>query len=526
VTPQSAEALSDLGTQLLAAGQTGEAIDALRAAAQLRPDSEVIHFNLANSLTAAGQVREAIHAYRLAIQLRPTFVEAHCNLAAALQEEGNYREALLHCREALQQAPHHAVAYTILGNVFKSLEQIESAIDAYRQSLSLNPTLVEALTGLAASLQVIGNFDEAAACCRRALEIQPNFAPAYNNLGTCLEQSGYLHEALGCFCRAIELSPNYGEPHLNRAALLLLAGDYERGWVEYEWRWKSTQARPRDLRPPHWQGEPLAGRTILLHAEQGLGDTIQFVRYASLVKQLGATVIVECQPPLQALLATCPGIDRLIARGDSLPPFDFHTPLLSLPRLLKTSLSTIPAPVPYLASDQRLVDLWRDKMQGLPSFRVGVNWRGRASRGLNQRRDIPIAALAALADAPGVQLISLQKGAPAEDLARLPGLSTFDSQSDFDAAHGAFMDTAAVMTNLDLVISSDTAIAHLAGALGVPVWLLLPALPDWRWLLGRDDSPWYPTMRLFRQQTAGDWQHVVRRVRDELRSLIPVIKKN
>jgi hypothetical protein len=354
-----------------------------------------------------------------------------------------------------------------------------------------------------------GRLEEAESSYHRVLELAPEYVNAHNNLGHALYEQGRYDEAGACFRRALELNPNHAEAHGNLSHLLLLKGDFEPGWREYEWRWKSRDLRPREFEQPRWDGGPLAGKTILLHAEQGLGDTIQFVRYATVVKSMGAEVLMECPLPLKSLLTSCSGIDRLIGFGEALPAFDVHAPLLSLPGIFKTTLETIPAKVSYLGADQSLVDSWRVKLAGVRGFRIGINWRGRVGVGSFVLRDVPLSCFAGLADLPGVRLISLQQGPGRQELEgadeRVP---IMDLGANIDQEHGAFMDTAAIMSNLDLVITSDTSIPHLAGALGVPVWLALPFVPDWRWQLMREDSPWYPTMRLFRQKRARDWEWV------------------
>jgi hypothetical protein len=296
--------------------------------------------------------------------------------------------------------------------------------------------------------------------------------------------------------------------------LSLLKGDFQRGWAEYQWRWKTKQAPQRGFSQPLWDGQPLEGRTILLHAEQGLGDTIQFVRYAALVKRLGGTVVLECPKPLLPLLATFAGIDQLVGQGDELPAFATHAPLLSLPGILQTSLDTIPAAVPYLFAAPALKEHWREKLRAVHGYKIGINWQGQPGQGQWLARSIPLQQLATLAEIPGVRLVSLQKGAGREQLAEASGrFPLVDLGDEVDQAGGAFMDTAAIVMNLDLVITSDTALPHLAGSLGAAVWVALPLVPDWRWLLDRGDSPWYPTMRLFRQDQRGDWQGVFRRIK-------------
>jgi len=306
----------------------------------------------------------------------------------------------------------------------------------------------------------------------------------------------------------------------------LLQGDFEGGWPEYEWRWKTGQLRERCFAQPRWNGEPLAGKLILLHAEQGLGDTIQFVRYAAIVKSLGATVVVECQRALVKLLGSCAGIDRLVGAGDDLPSFDFHAPLLSLPGIFRTDLASIPAPVPYLRAAQDLVEQWRVKLMKVDGFRVAMNWRGEAGKPDSMRRAIPLPLFATLSELSGLRLISVQKDVQDRETKTLDSRSIVNPGPEIDTAHGAFMDTAAIMRNVDLVITSDTSVAHLAGALGVPVWVALPFVPDWRWLLDRSDSPWYPTMRLFRQNKRGDWKSVFEEIREALSDRIRSIRRS
>ena len=291
-------------------------------------------------------------------------------------------------------------------------------------------------------------------------------------------------------------------------------GRFEQGWPGYEWRWKCKEfGSLPPFQPPLWDGSSLDGRTILVHAEQGLGDTLQFIRYVPSLHQRGGRVILMCQPPLVRLLTRSPGIERLLAHGDPVPEFDVHTPLLSLPRLLGTTLESVPADVPYLEAEPQLVEAWRHRLGSYPGFKVGIVWQGNPKFRLDRLRSIPLAQFAPLARVPGVHLFSLQKGPGAEQLAAVTDRFPV---TDLGRRLDDFMDTAAVLKNLDLVISVDTAIAHLAGALGIPVWVALPFAPDWRWLMGREDSPWYPTMRLFRQTRPGQWEDVFHHIAEAL----------
>jgi hypothetical protein len=323
------------------------------------------------------------------------------------------------------------------------------------------------------------------------------------------------------FRRAIRLAPNYAEAHKNLAHSLLRGGQFAEGWREYEWRWQCREFPRLPYTQPAWDGSPLEGRTLLLCAEQGLGDTIQFVRYAPLLKRRGGRTVVAAQKPLLPLLAGCPGIDALADRDAAPPPYDVFAPLLSLPRLLGTTPADVPAEVPYLQARPDLVERWREELRPLDGFRVGIAWRGSPGYRMDRLRSFPLSHFEPLARLPGVRLVSLQKGPGVEQLRELDGrFPVVDLAGRLDEASGPFMDTAAVMRNLDLVVSCDTAVAHLAGALGVPVWLALSCAPEWRWLVGREDSPWYPTMRLFRQESAGAWEDVFRRMAAALRERI------
>jgi hypothetical protein len=383
--------------------------------------------------------------------------------------------------------------------------------------LQFQPDHLEAHNRLGILLAKQGRQEEALPHFLAVLRLDPRQARAHNNLGAALSELGRPAEALASFERALELWPDYAEAHKSRAMVRLLRGDFERGWAEYEWRWQCQDFSPRAYRQPPWDGSPLGGRTVLLHTEQGLGDTIQFIRYAPLVRACGGRVVVECERALLPLLRSCPGVADWIAAGAALPEFDVRLPLLSLPRALGTTLATVPAAVPYLAADPDLVARWRRELSFSDGVKVGVVWQGNPKNAADRRRSVPLLQFEPLARVEGVRLVSLQKGPGAEQLAEATGrFPVTDYGSRLDVGAGAFVDTAAAMRALDLVVSCDTAAAHLAGALAVPVWVPLSLAADWRWLLGREDSPWYPTMRLFRQERLGDWAPVFARMAEEL----------
>jgi len=551
--PTYAEAHNNLGTAFLAQGRLADAADCFRRTLELNPGNGAAHFNLGTVLQAQGNLDAAIGQYRRALELDPRLAQPLHNLGTALQAQGKHDEAVEWYRRALQCEPDNPETLNNLGAAFQALGKIDEAVASFGRALRAQPDHAAAHYNLGSVLQTVGKLDEAVACFEQALKLKPGYADAMNNLGKAFDDLGRPHDAIAayhralalapqtpithsnlgsaltqlrrfddaaaCYAKALTLNADCGEALFGKAILKLLTGDFERGWPEYEWRWKTKKVPQRDFREPQWDGSPLQKRTLLLHAEQGFGDTIQFVRYAAVVKRQNpdATVIVECQRPLAKLLAACPGIDQLVAQGDVLSPFDVQAPLLSVPGILKTSLDTIPAEIPYLSADPALVDQWRERLTPLTGLRIGINWRGRPTI---RNRDLPIELFQSLAALPGVQLVNLQKGATQQELAAMsPGNPPFDLGDDLDAAHGPFIDTAAVIMNLDLVISSDTAVPHLAGALGAPVWLALPFVPDWRWLLDRNDSPWYPTMRIFRQPAVGDWAAVFQEIRTALPSL-------
>jgi hypothetical protein len=385
---------------------------------------------------------------------------------------------------------------------------LEEAAASYQEAVRLGPTHFGAQTNLGGVLMELGRLETALAADREALRLQPGSAEAHNNLGVVLVELGRLDEALESYAEAIRLKPDYAEAHKNRAIALLTQGDFARGWPEYQWRWRCPELSPPDFPQPFWDGTPLNGRTLLLYAEQGLGDTLQFIRYVPLVRGGGGRVLLMCPRSLHRLLRRGPAIDHLLVQGEVPPPFDVHAPLLSLPAFLGTTLCTIPAEVPYLGTDDDLVERWRRELGGQSGFKIGIAWQGSREYPRDRFRSAP---LEAFAPGPGT-----------EQLRRVPeNWRVLDAGSrDEDLA-----DTAGLMENLDLVVTVDTAIGHLAGALGIPVWVALTFAADWRWFLGREDSPWYPSMRLFRQRERGNWTDVFARIaaavtlRTELRRL-------
>ncbi|HUG70243.1 MAG TPA: DUF6165 family protein [Pirellulaceae bacterium] len=466
----------------------------------------------------AGDFRNAEHIYRQVIAVSSADANAWCFLGMACHDQSRFDEAVEAYRKALDLQPNFPIVFSNLGNTLKQQGKLEEAEASCREALRLKPDYSTAFNNLGVALVAQGRLVEASESFERALALMPNDAVTHSNLSAALVRQGKYAEAEANSKQALSLNPNYAEAHKNQGIVWLLLGDFERGWPEYEWRWHCPGVKMPAYSAPLWQGEPLDGRTILLHHEQGLGDTLQFVRYAAVLKQQGAgRVVVKTQKPLMKLLASGEGIDELVCDDASLPRFDTHVPMLSVPGILKTTFDTIPGQVPYIHPDPELAAKWKQRLAEYDGFKIGISWQGSPDFHADAQRSIPLRHFAKLAAVPGIRLFNFQKGFGTEQLDALNGeFEVVRFGDELDGNAGPFMDTAAIMRNLDLVIAPDTSIIHLAGALGVPAWIALSISPDWRWFLDREDSPWYPTVRLFRQQTLGDWDDVFTRMAEAL----------
>ncbi|HWY88119.1 MAG TPA: tetratricopeptide repeat-containing glycosyltransferase family protein [Gemmataceae bacterium] len=514
--PAHADALHLLGVLTFQTGDHETGLALIRQAIVLNPSAAVFHNNLGVYLKELGRLTEAVASYHEALKLNPRYVDALSNLGIALRDLGRHAEAAEACRQALRLNPRHAEAQGNLGLILKDQGQLEAAVECYQEALRLKPQFVDALNNLGIALGDQGNYAEAAEYHRQVLHINPHHADAHANLGLALKALGQWAEAEAYLDGALRLKPDHVNARWNLSALRLLQGDFSKAWPDYESRWVVPGFSARHDDRPRWDGAPLHGETILLYAEQGLGDTLQFIRYAPMVKERGGMVLFECQPALMSLLEGVAGVDQLLAIGAALPPYDVQVPLLSLPGIFGTSVATIPATVPYVRAAPALVKTWRTELEALGGFKIGVAWQGNPNHQGDRYRSFPLEWFEDLARVERARLVSLQKGPGTEQLLSLGGrFPILDVNDRLDAA-GAFLDTAAIMMNLDLVITVDSAVAHLAGALGVPVWVVLPFDPDWRWLLERADSPWYPTMRLFRQKCTGDWREVFEQIATEV----------
>jgi tetratricopeptide (TPR) repeat protein len=516
--PENAVALNNRGNALLALGRFAEALASYDRALALQPDYAEAHSNRATALHALKRFTEAVAASDRALALRPDHAHAHSNRGNILHALGRLDEALASYDRALALQPDYAEAHSNRGVSLHAAERFAEALASHDRALALRPDYAEAHYNRGNSLHELGRFAEALASYDRALALRPNYADAHFTRGNSLRELGRFAEALASYDRALTLRPDYAEAHFNEAICRLLIGDFERGWAKHEWRWEPEQLRDRKWRMPRpqWTGaDAIRGKTILLHAEQGLGDTIQFCRYVPLVEGRGARVILAVQKPLQALMSTLSATARIIAMDGPVPAFDLHCPLLSLPLAFATRLETIPADTPYLAAPASKTRVWRERFSTHERPRIGLAWAGDprkrlpGAHRLDGQRSIAFARLEPVLAVTNCEFYSLQKGSAAVTQLRDSPLRRF--VIDWTDDLHDFADTAALMENLDLVITVDTSVAHLAGALGKPFWLLNRHNTCWRWLLGRDDSPWYPTARLFRQDETRDWQPVIAR---------------
>jgi tetratricopeptide (TPR) repeat protein len=512
IVPDFSAALSNRGNALKALGRLDEALADYDRALTARPDDAQALFNRGVTLHELKRFALALESYDGVLAARPDHAEALSNRGDALHELGRPQDALESYDRALAVRPDYAEALSNRGNLLKTLRRFDDALESYDAALRLRPDDPAVLSNRAVTLQALDRLDEALASCDRALALDPDRVEALINRASVLQELQRFDEALAAYDRAAASAPDNAEVQTNRAFLLLLTGDMARGWPAYEWRRRLPSWVERGFTEPEWSGEDIAGNRLLLHAEQGFGDTIQFARYAAQAARRGADVVIEVQPSLAPLLGGLFGVEVVAAGRDPLPAFDLHCPLLSLPRLFATTPATIPGGVPYIAAPADRIAAWAPRLPA-GGLRVGLAWSGHPNNVRDHERSIPFARLAPLVGVPSTSFVSLQKdirAADADDFRRCGGVIDLgDELRDF-------ADTAAVISGLDLVITVDTAVAHLAGAMGKPVWVLLPRIPDFRWLLDRPTSPWYPSARLFRKGQLDDWDAVIAAVATEL----------
>ena len=524
--PDYAEAYNNRGSALQNLERHEAAIASFDKAIALNPGDGFACNNRGLSLQKLGRHDAAIASLDKAIQLSPGNGATHNNRGISLLYLGRYEEAIAEFNRAIELIPEYFEAFLNQGIALPGMGRHEEALASFDRAISLKPDNGFAHNSRGTCLGHLGRYDESLASFDRAIRLIPDYFEAYNNRGLALPYLGRHEEALASYRQALKIQPDSATAHYNTGMCLLQrgeTGDYIQGWQEFEWRWQTDQYRNarRDFPQPLWQGkESLQGKTVLLHAEQGLGDTIQFCRYAQRVAEQGATVLLEVQPELKSTLARLEGVSRILAKGESLPAFDYHCPLLSLPLAFNTELRTIPSSRRYLSGDAQCISAWQSRLDQAtrPKIhqderpRIGLAWSGNTGFGNDHNRSIPLAAFAPLTS-EAARFISLQKEVRAADQ---PILEARRDIVHFGDELRDFSDTTALVELTDLVISVDTSVAHLAGALGKPVWLLLPFNPDWRWLLARGDSPWYPSAKLFRQPRQGDWGSVIEQVAGEV----------
>jgi tetratricopeptide (TPR) repeat protein len=515
IHPQYVEAHVNLGNVLHTLGEYYKAIDCYVVALRLAPNLATTYFNLAGTQQKIGKLQEAISSLEIAVQLSPRYARAYQRRGDVHVELAQLDAAIVAYQNAVAIAPDDARSLTAMGVVLRRLGRFEEAACAYRAALSFAPNSADALMNLGNVSLDLGQYEEAIAYHEKSVSLKPECAIAHCNLGQTLQTVRRFEDALVCYQRAIDIDSSYPKAHFNRSLVLLLMGDFARGFEEYEWRWKESLPKPL-FNCPEWDGGLLFGKTILLYSEQGLGDTLQFIRFVDHVRRRSPKkIVVQCQKALFSLLQDFPGIDQLVTPGSEMPSLDVCVSLMSLPYTLKLDVADFATQTPYLYCCAQFMEIWREETKRWKGFNVGIAWQGSTSHPKDRFRSIPLSSFSELAELPGVNLISLQNGYGTEQIQDIdfPLVNLTDR---LDKTNGPFVDTAALIANLDLVITIDSALAHLAGAMGVPVWVVLNTQHDWRWMKDRTNCLWYPTMRLFRQNQPNDWGEVLGRIRAEL----------
>jgi len=529
--PGFADAFSNRGVALKELKRFDEALTSCDKAIALRADYAEAFSNRGNALQGLKRLDEALASYDRATALRPNYAEAFSNRGNVLQELKRLDEALASYDRAIVLRPDYAEAFSNRGDVLKELKRFDEALTSCDKAIALRPDYAEAFSNRGNVLQGLNRLDEALGSYDRAIALRPNYAEAFSNRGNVLQELKRLEEAQASHDQAIALKPDHAEGYINRAYVnrahcRLLVGRYEGGWSDYEWRWgaKDFLSKQPDLKVPTWQGEDLSGRHLLVFSEQGLGDTIQFVRYLPFLTERKCKITFLGPEKLTRLLRPSLHPAEIVSTLDNVQGVDFQIALMSLPHRFKTELASIPDKVPYLKPEAERVARWQAQIDAR-DFKIGIAWQGNSRNKIDEGRSIPLEQFVPLSRISGGRLISLQKHVGLDQLSALPKDIEIETLGDnFDNGPDAFIDTAAVMSSLDLIISSDTSVAHLAGALGRPAWVALRHVPDWRWLLDREDSPWYPTLRLFRQPKGGDWESVFANIERELRGMAGIKK--
>jgi Flp pilus assembly protein TadD len=523
LAPESVDVAYGYGLILMVQKKYTPALILMQRVIALKSDHAEAHQCIAKALRETGDLAGALAAFTKSLEINPLDSDAYNDMGNVLKDMGRLPEASVCFERALSLKPDHHLAMNNLGVVRFLQNDLDGAETLHRNALAVQSGFPEALGNLGMVRRLKGDLEGAISLCQEALALRSDYPEALNNLGNALKDARRLHEAVATYEDALRLKPEDADFHLNLSMAMLTLGRFEEGWREYRWRWKSQQLSPafKDFSKPEWQGEAGEGRVLLIHSEQGFGDTLQFCRYAPLARERGFRVLIGVQRPLVRLIQSLDGVEKVVADDDPLPRFDLHCPMMSLPFALRTTVETIPAGLPYLSACPADVNRWGERMAALEdgALRVGLVWAGSLRNrspdliATDRNRSIAPETLAPLMETQGVRFFSLQKDRP-----RVPdALHIIDWMADCRD----FADTAALIMNLDLVIGVDTAVVHLAGALGKPFWLLNRFNSCWRWLDERDDSPWYPgTLRIFRQKEMGNWKEVLARVRDALSEMV------
>ena len=517
--PGHAQATYLLGMVMHRIGENEKAIELISQALAFGYGGAKEYCNLGIIYNQLGRLEDVVECQKQSIARDPQYTAAYFNLGNAYRDLSQPEAAIEALQTAVAQKPDFPQAYNNLGLAQYDAGRFEDALACYDKALTSKPDYADAYLNMGNALGELGRPDAAAVSFQKAIVLDHDLFEAHNNLGNVLMEQDQLEAATASYATAIGLKPDDPGAHKNLGIISLLQGDFETGWPEYSWRRLEDDPvfKVRNYKPPFWDGEDLTGKTIFVYPEQGLGDIIQFVRYLPMLRQRGGRVAFDIPLSMVRLMWDLDGIDVSLKDGDTLPPFDYHIPLLELPRLCGTTLDTIPAAKAYLHADKNLVEAWGERLGPKEEFRIGLVWGGSPDHLKDRDRSIEPELFRPLVETPGVSALSLMVGRDGE-----AGRVFGDAVTDLAPDLGDFADTAAAIANIDLVISVDTAVAHLAGALGTMVWTLLPFNSDWRCMLGRDDSPWYPSMRLFRQEKREDWEGVLERVAAELVDLAKV----
>ena len=526
INPKHFEAAFDAANMLYNSSRAEESLVFYKQALSINDNYAEIHYNLGLCFLRLGNIDEAYAALKEATIRNPRYTKAYIQMATIYVNKKDNVRALEIYQEAININPNAFELYYRMGAVLRSLERHEEAVATFEKAVEMQPTSTHAMLELANTLHMVDDYERSLEMYQKALERNPNCSEALYNFGYTLKKCGnvkkareYMEQAAQVHSEVIKLRPDYPLAHFSRSLSRLTLGDFEQGWPEYEWRWAAYNEKPKEFPQPAWNGQDLNGKRIFIYAEQGFGDTFQFVRYGKTLKEMGAYVIVQTQHHLKDIISQCPYLDETVSDREPIPAFDYHIALMSIPMVVKTTLDTVPHDIPYLGAKEELVEQWKHKLSDDKKFKVGICWQGNKQyRSIYLKKEVACKAMqlstfAPLASVPNISLYSLQKINGTEQLDEVRDVMEVHTfGSDFDETNGRFMDTAAIIKNLDLIITIDTSICHLAAGLGTEVWVLLPFPADWRWMLECDDTPWYPNMRLFRQPKRGDWGCVLDKV--------------